>query len=114
MQEPRLTELEERSRQAGLKDMLQKLEDETRVKSVIEEMKAEDKVLVLTAEEEDMLRSFRRFKLRMKKNGQVFTWQTCLPEGVQLAEETGVIVDPREAAHPAEPLSSMGISKEKT
>jgi hypothetical protein len=43
MQEPRFTELEQRSRQAGLKDLVQKLEDETRVKEVIEEMKAEDK-----------------------------------------------------------------------
>ena len=98
MQERRFTELEERSRQAGLKDMFQKLEDETRVKSVIEEMKAEDKVLVLSAEEEDMLRSFRRFKLRMRKHGEVFTWQTRMPEGVQLAEESGLIVHPREAA----------------
>src|SRR5271166_5921168 len=98
MQEQRFTELEERSRQAGLKDQFQKLEDETRVKSVIEEMKAEDKILVLSSEEEDMLRSFRRFKLRMRKNGEVFTWQTCIPEGVQIAEETGAIVDPREVA----------------
>ena len=96
MQEPRLTELEQRSRQAGLLDQFKKLEDETRVKDVIEEMKAEDKILVLSAEEEDMLRSFRRFKLRMHKNGEVFTWQTILPKGVQIAEETGVIVDPRE------------------
>ncbi len=96
MQEPRLTELEQRSRQAGLLDQFKKLEDETRVKDVIEEMKAEDKVLVLTAEEEDMLRSFRRFKLRMRKNGEVFTWQTCIPEGVTLAEETGAIVHPNE------------------
>jgi len=102
MQEPRFTELEERSRHAGLKDMFQKLQDETRVKDVIEEMKAEDKVLVLSAEEEDMLRSFRRFKLRMRKNGEVFTWQTHLPEGVQIAEETGVILHPSEVVRKEE------------
>jgi hypothetical protein len=96
MQEPRFTELEERSRQAGLKDMFAKLEDETRVKQVIEEMKAEDKVLVLTEEEENMLRSFRRFKLRMRKHGEVFKWQTRMPEGVQIAEDTGQIVHPSE------------------
>jgi len=83
------------------KDLVQKLEDESRVKNVIEEMKAEDKVLVLSAEEEDMLRSFRRFKLRMRKNGEVFTWQTYIPEGVQIAEETGAILHPSEVVRGA-------------
>ena len=96
MQEPRFNELEQRASQNIFKDLTAQLEAETKVQDVLKEMKAEDKILILSSEEEDLLRSFRRFKLRMHKNGEVFTWQTVLPKGVQIAEETGVIVDPRE------------------
>jgi hypothetical protein len=96
MQEQRFDELERRAGLSKLVDDLKKAETADRVHGVIEEMKAEDKILTLSAEEEDLLRSFRRFKLRMRKNGEVFTWQTALPQGVQLAEETGQIVHPQE------------------
>lgn len=61
-------------------------------------MKAEGKALELSEEEEQMLKSFRRFKLRMRKNGEVFKWQTRLPEGVQIAEETGIVIHPQEVS----------------
>jgi hypothetical protein len=96
MQEPRFNELEQRASNVGLLDSLKKLETETRVREVIEEMKSEDKVLTLSDEEENMLRSFRNFKLRMRKHGEVFTWQTRMPESVQLAGETGFITHPQE------------------
>jgi Zn-dependent oligopeptidase len=96
MQEPRFNELESRAAQSNLKDFVNKLETETRVHDVIEEMKAEDKILTLSEEEETMLRSFRRFKLRMRKNGEVFTWQTTILQGVTLHEETGLILHPSE------------------
>lgn len=97
MQEQKHQELEERA--SGIPahlDAVRFAEARARVASVIEEMKVEGKALVLTDEEENMLRSFRRFKLRMKKNGEVFKWQTCIPEGITIVEETGLVVHPQE------------------
>lgn len=99
MQEPKYDELANRA--SGLlgaqeRDEMKLLEARARVGDVIELMKAEGKALVLTEEEEQMLRSFRRFKLRMRKNGEVFKWQTVKPSEVTLAEETGLIVHPQE------------------
>lgn len=74
------------------------LEARARVAKEIEAMKAEGKALELSEEEEQMLKSFRRFKLRMRKNGEVFKWQTRLPEGVQIAEETGIVIHPQEVS----------------
>jgi len=99
MQEPRYTELGHRASEflkAAQKDEVKRLEAEATVGDVIEQMKNEGKALVLSDEEEQMLRSFRKFKLRMSKNGEVFKWQTRLPEGVTLAEETGLIAHPQE------------------
>lgn len=61
-------------------------------------MKSKDQILMLSNEEERMLRAFRAFRLRCKP-GAVFKWQTH-PEndGVVLAEETGLIADPQEIA----------------
>jgi hypothetical protein len=42
---------------------------------IIGEMKSEGKAMELTEEEERMLWSFRRFRLRTRKNGEVFGWQ---------------------------------------
>ena len=63
-------------------------------------MRAEGKAFSLTDEEITMLESFRRFKLRMRKDGEVFTFQTRRPEGVQIVEETAEII------HPSETLDS--------
>ena len=96
MQEQKYSELEERAIRPGLVDEVEKLEVRARVHQQIELMKEEGKALVLTSEEEDMLQSFRRFKLRMRKDGEVFAWQTRRPEGVQIIEETAEIVAPQE------------------
>ena len=98
MQERKFEELEDRASASELADSLKQLEARERVHKEIEAMKAEGKALELSDEEEQMLRSFRRFKLRMRKNGEVFKWQTRLPEGVALAEQTGSIVHPQEVA----------------
>jgi hypothetical protein len=60
-------------------------------------MKAEGKALELSDEEIDLLRAFRRFKIRLRKDGEVFRWQTRKPEGVQLVEDTAEVILPAEA-----------------
>jgi hypothetical protein len=97
MQEMKYSELENRaSLMAAEIDDVRNLEARSRVRGVIEQMKEEGKALVLTDEEENMLRSFRRFKIRMRRQGEVFTWQTRIPEGVQIVEETAEIRHPQE------------------
>ena|SRR5215831_1057164 len=98
MQEMKYQELEERASRSTILDEIKKLEARTRVRDEIEQMKDEGKALVLTEEEESMLWSFRRFKLRMRKNGEVFTWQTRKPEGVQLVTDTAEVILPQEQA----------------
>ncbi len=78
-------------------DAIKKLEARAHVHEQIELMKAEGKAMELTDEEERMLHSFRRFKVRIRKDGEVFTWQTRKPEGVQIVEETAEIIAPNEA-----------------
>jgi hypothetical protein len=96
MQLQKYEELENRASATGVLDEIRKLEARARVHREIEAMKEEGKALVLSEEEEGMLHSFRRFKLRMRKHGEVFTWQTRMPEGVQIAEETANILSPQE------------------
>jgi hypothetical protein len=96
MQEQKYAELENRASAMTHLDEVRQLEARLRVHQEIELMKAEGSALVLTDEEQDMLRSFRRFKLRMRKHGEVFNWQTQMPEGVQIAEETANILHPSE------------------
>ncbi len=97
MQEMKYTELEDRASFSAEVDHIKKLEARSRVHREIELMMEEGKALVLSGEEESLLRSFRRFKLRMRKDGEVFTWQTRRPEGVQVVEETAEIIHPSEA-----------------
>ena len=73
-------------------DLIEKITDPE-----IEFTRAEGKALTLSDEEMDLLRAFRRFKLRMRKNPETFTWNTRMPEGVQLVEETAEIFHPAEA-----------------
>lgn len=96
MQEMKYSELENRASATTEKDHIKQLEARMRVHKEIELMKQEGKALTLTQEEEDMLHSFRRFKLRMKKNGEVFNWQSILPEGFQIVVETANIIHPQE------------------
>jgi hypothetical protein len=96
MQEQKFEELADRASVVSELDAIKKLEARARVIQEIEAMKAEGKALTLTDEEISLLQSFRRFKLRMRKDGEVFTWQTRRPEGVQIVEETAEIVHPQE------------------
>ena len=97
MQEMKYRELEQRAIPAGISDQIKKLEARAVIHQQIEEMRAEGKALTLSDEEFSLLESFRRFKLRMRKDGEVFTWQTRRPEGIQLVDETANILHPQEA-----------------
>lgn len=98
MEEMKYRELEDRASllHAEKLDIIRKLEARAVIAGEIELMRQEGKALTLTEEEISMLESFRRFKLRMRKDGEVFRWQTRRPEGVVLAEETAEVVMPKE------------------
>lgn len=104
MQEQKYNELEERVTRLAedavpadmTNAMLRKLETRHQIHQEIEAMRAEGKALTLADEEIDLLVAFRRFKLRMRRDGETFTWQTRKPEGVVIAEDTAEIVHPRE------------------
>lgn len=97
MNSEKFAELEERAARPALTDEIRQAEALSRVRHEIEQMKAEGKALELSDEEERLLIAFRRFKLRMRKDGEVFTWQTRKPEGVQLVTDTAEIVAPNES-----------------
>jgi hypothetical protein len=82
---------------ATRRDEVRRAELRSLAQDIIGEMKSEGKAMELTEEEERMLWSFRRFKLRMWKNGEVFRWQTSKPEGLVVAAETAQIIAPQEA-----------------
>lgn len=96
MEEMKYRELEDRASllAAEKEDMVRKLEARATIIAEIEAMRQEGKALTLTEEEISMLEAFRRFKLRMRKDGEVFKWQTRRDEG---AEDTAEIVTPYEA-----------------
>lgn len=97
MQEQTLSEVQARAAdQAGERDVVRKLEAHAHTTAVLEEMRAEGKVITMTEEEIQVLEAFRRFKARVRKNGEVFRWQTSKPEGVQLASDTSLITHPNE------------------
>jgi len=89
-------EFERRSMSAAMKDAIRKLEAKAIVDETVQAMKDRGEAFELTDEEEKMLLAFRRFKLRMRKDGEVFTWQSRKPEGVQVVSETAEIVHPNE------------------
>ncbi len=91
-----LAEAEKRSMSFAMRDEIRKLEARSIIHAQIEDMRAKGEALTLSEEEISMLESFRRFKLRMRKDGEIFTWQTRRLEGVQLASETAEIVHPSE------------------
>lgn len=105
MQEQKYSELEERassSAEAAIPEgmtnaLLRKLETRNRIHQEIEVMRAEGKALALTDEEIELLGAFRRFKVRMRKDGETFIWQSRLSVSVQIFEETAEIIHPREA-----------------
>lgn len=98
MNQENFSELENRASISAEMDHVKKMEARMRVQQEIELMKSERKVFELTDEEEQMLLSFRRFKLRMRKQGEVFTWQTRKPDGVQIASDTAEIIHPSEVS----------------
>lgn len=89
-------EMEKRAMPFALRDTIRKLEAREIIHAQIEDMRKNGEALTLSDEEIKLLESFRRFKLRMRKNGEVFTWQTSKPVGVQLVSETAEIVHPNE------------------
>lgn len=107
MQEQKYEELGNRSTEAmaeqerqamsfAMRDQIRKLEARQIIEATIDKMRENGEALTLSEEEIKMLESFRRFKLRMRKDGEVFTWQTRRTEGVQLVSETAEIVHPSE------------------
>lgn len=88
MESEKFHELESRASHTEELDQVKKLEARSRVADVIERMKAEGKAMELSAEEEEMLWAFRKFKLSMTKDGASFSWQTrrpaSLPEGAHV------------------------------
>jgi hypothetical protein len=101
MEEMKYRELEERSIPAGITDLIKKQEARARIHAEIEQMRAEGKAYTLTTEEIQMIEAFRRFKLRMRKASEVFTFQTHRPEGVQIVQETAEVITPEEALQSA-------------
>lgn len=77
------------------------LEADAVIRNRLEEMKGDGSVLMLSEDEERMLRAYRSFRLR-SKYGDVFKWRChskkdALTGSVEVCRETGLIVDPREA-----------------
>lgn len=75
----------------------QKLAAKKHITTELEAMRSEDKILILSAEEERMLRAFRAFRLNCK-SGSVFNWQTRPDDAVIAAGDTGLIRDPQEVS----------------
>lgn len=81
----------------------QKLAAKRKVEKALDEMVAEDKVLILNDDEEAMIRAYRRWRVRQTKNGATFRWQISFNEAeIEVVQETGFI------AHPNEAESDMG------
>lgn len=76
MQEQKYSELEERASVSSEVDAIKKLEARVRIHQEIEAMRAEGKALTLSDEEFSLLESFRLFKSKAQKDGEVFKWQT--------------------------------------
>lgn len=107
MQEPIFDQLGESS-SARLEDIfrqkseLKALEADAVIRQRLEEMKGDGSVLMLSEDEERMLRAYRSFRLR-SKYGDVFKWRchgkdaAITGEAIEVHRETGLIVDPREA-----------------
>jgi Zn-dependent metalloprotease len=100
MQDRTATELSMRAfadlKTAEQMDELAELEARARLRKQMKQMIATKEINILSEEEENMIHSFRRFKTRMRKNGQVFTWQTRMPEGVQVVDDSALVLHPNE------------------
>ena len=92
----KMSELEARASAAGLTDELKSLEARSRVLSEIERMKTEGSVLELSPEERDMLVAFRRFKARMTKRHERFSWLAQIGPGIEVVADTAFVRHPSE------------------
>jgi hypothetical protein len=90
MQEQMYSKLEDRASE-GESDHIRRLEARARVRDVINEMRSSGEAYTLSDEEVQMIETFRRFKLRMRKPSEVFSFQTRRPEGVQIVEGTDIL-----------------------
>lgn len=79
--------------QQELRDRAQRV-----IQKRLDKMTESQQVLILTDEEDRMIRSFRRFKTNLRKDGEVFKWQTAREVGVVLAEDTALIHHPNEVS----------------
>lgn len=107
MNKPTLDELRQTS-SSNLEEIfrqqseLKALEADAVIRERIEQMKDDGSVLMLSEDEDRMLRAYRSFRLR-SKYGDVFKWrchgkaETVAGEQIEACRETGLIVDPREA-----------------
>ena len=71
------------------------------VEDQLNSMVKDGRAALMTDEEERLIRAFRRFKMNLRKDGQVFKWQTCrdlTSPPVVAAEDTALIRDPQEVA----------------
>jgi hypothetical protein len=82
---------------AAQMDFVKQMEARALVSDQIEAMKAEGKALELSDEEIKLLEGFRRFKLRMRRDQEIFQWIADRPAGVEAAADTAEIVTPAEA-----------------
>jgi hypothetical protein len=78
------------------------LEADAVIRQRLEEMKGDGSVLMLSEDEERMLRAYRFFRLR-SKYGDVFKWRchgkdaAISGAAIEAHRETGLVIDPREA-----------------
>ena len=77
-------------------DIVRKLEARQRIYGEIQKMREEGKALTLSDEELQLLKSFRRFKLRMIKTSEIFNWQTTSSTGIEIVQDTAEIIHPNE------------------
>ena len=100
MQEQAFKDLDERATRR-LEEMFPEIERKLAAHNVINHelgvMVEQDQVLILTDEEERLIRCFRKFKARTARPGVVFKWQTHPEAGVIVPLEGGfLIVDPQD------------------
>lgn len=113
MQEPVYNELsskaaedlfknQEAERASALEFARRGQEAQEAVTKVLEQLRAQDKVLILTQDEEELIRAYRRWRLRQTKAHGTFRWQvdfsTILAKGgeIEVVPETGLISHPNE------------------
>lgn len=103
MQNHRIDELADRSADRLAEDdhgssLEPRRQAKERIWHELDAMRAEDKILVLTDEEERLLRSFRRFRCGGKP-GAVFKWQTHPEAGAIAVPADPVLVqDPQDVS----------------